>query len=51
MNEDDNKFYCKALKDAKQNQYTKEHMKKWRRILSGIFCHKILKKYYKRNQN
>ena len=27
MNEDDNKFYCKALKDAKQNQYTKEQMK------------------------
>lgn len=36
MIEDDNKFYCKALKDAKQNQYTKEHMKKSRRILSGI---------------
>ena len=36
MNEDDNKFYCKALKDTKQNQYTKEHIKKSKQILSGI---------------
>ena len=51
MNEDDDKFYCNALKDAKQNQYTKEHMKKWRRQFYQVFCLKILKNYYKHNQN